>query len=85
MTWANVLGSCMAIAGVTLFQRTMAGWNFRPVFWITTIVKCTASFIDIIIVNRELPRGLDVTPVEIPPAVAIDRFLLAITAVSGWI
>eukprot|EP01051_Picozoa_sp_SAG22_P007058 SAG22_NODE_484_length_9912_cov_23.425150_8_plen_262_part_00 len=52
VTWANVLGSCMAIAGVAFFQRTMSGWDFRPVFWITTVVKCTASFIDIIIVNR---------------------------------
>ena len=42
----------MAIAGVALFQRTMSGWDFRPVFWITTVIKCTASFIDIIIVNR---------------------------------
>lgn len=52
VTWANVVGSCCAIAGVALFQRTMSDWNFRPVFWVTTVVKVCAAMIDIVIVNR---------------------------------
>jgi hypothetical protein len=52
VTWANVVGSCCAIAGVAIFQRTMSDWNFRPVFWVTTVVKVCAAMIDIVIVNR---------------------------------
>ena len=52
VTWANVVGSICSIAGVALFQRTMSSWNFRPVFWVTTIIKVCAAMIDIVIVNR---------------------------------
>ena len=30
----------------------MSDWNFRPVFWVTTVVKVCAAMIDIVIVNR---------------------------------
>lgn len=49
VTWANVLGSVTAICGVSLFQRTMSDWNFRPVFWVTTLILVTAALIDIVI------------------------------------
>jgi hypothetical protein len=48
----NVVGSVFSILGVALFQRTMSGWDFRPVFWVTTVIKICASFVDISIVNR---------------------------------
>ena len=40
------------MVGVSLFQRVLSGWDFRPVFWVTTVIRAAASLADIAIVLR---------------------------------
>jgi hypothetical protein len=51
-TFTSVVGSVFSIIGVALFQRTMSSWNFRPVFWVTTMIRVLASLVDIVMVKR---------------------------------
>lgn len=43
---------CRCRAGVMVFQSTMRDWHFRPVFWVSTALKCAAAVIDIVIIER---------------------------------
>ena len=36
-TFTSVVGGIFSLVGVALFQRTMSTWNFRPVFWVTSV------------------------------------------------
>eukprot|EP01043_Picozoa_sp_COSAG02_P022720 COSAG02_NODE_1189_length_13995_cov_7.850101_6_plen_328_part_00 len=51
-TFTSVVGSIFSIIGVALFQRTLSGWDFRPVFWVTTMIRVMASLADIVMVKR---------------------------------
>jgi folate/biopterin transporter len=51
-SFTTAIAALCSIAGVALFQRVFSYWDFRPVFWVTTTIKVTASLIDIIIVKR---------------------------------
>ena len=51
-TFTSVVGSIFSIIGVALFQRTLSGWDFRPVFWVTTMIRVIASLVDIVMVKR---------------------------------
>lgn len=51
-TFTSVVGSIFSIIGVALFQRTLSGWDFRPVFWVTTMIRIAASLADIVMVKR---------------------------------
>jgi hypothetical protein len=52
ITYSSIVGSIFGTLGIMLFQSTMSKWHFRPLFWVTTVLRCAAAFVDIIIVKR---------------------------------
>lgn len=58
-TYANIVTNVAGIVAVMLFQRFLSGSKFRSVFWFTTILKISASLVDIVLVNRwNVPAGV---------------------------
>lgn len=51
-SWSNIVGSITGYIGVILFQTVMGKWDFRNVFWVTTIIRMIASLLDVVIVMR---------------------------------
>ena len=51
-TFTSVVGSIFSIVGVALFQRILSDWDFRPVFWVTTMIRVVASLVDVVLVKR---------------------------------
>ena len=51
-SWSNIVGSVTGYIGVILFQTVMGKWDFRNVFWVTTIIRMIASLLDVVIVMR---------------------------------
>eukprot|EP00039_Didymoeca_costata_P001508 m.53017 g.53017 ORF g.53017 m.53017 type:complete len:590 (+) comp10836_c0_seq1:169-1938(+) len=55
-----VVSSICGCLGIMLFQTTMRNWKFRPMFWVTTVLRCAAAVVDIIIVKRwNIKMGID--------------------------
>jgi MFS family permease len=52
LTYSSIVGSIFGALGIMVFQTTMSKWRFRSLFWVTTVLRCAAAFIDIIIVKR---------------------------------
>lgn len=52
VTWSAIVGSVAALASVAVFQSCMQEWRLRPLFWISTVLRCAAAVVDIIIVKR---------------------------------
>jgi len=51
-TYSMIVSSFTGIIGLLLFQTFMSEWHFRPLFWATTVLRCAAAMVDIIIVMR---------------------------------
>ena len=51
-TWSSIVQSVFGAVGVSLFQIVMSKWKFRTVFWSTTLLRVSASVVDIVIVKR---------------------------------
>jgi len=52
VTWSSIVASVAALSAVSVFQSCMQEWRLRPLFWISTVLRCAAALVDIIIVNR---------------------------------
>eukprot|EP00298_Acanthocystis_sp_HF-20_P017496 c21763_g2_i1.p1 GENE.c21763_g2_i1~~c21763_g2_i1.p1 ORF type:complete len:538 (-),score=185.87 c21763_g2_i1:76-1689(-) len=52
ITYSSIVQSIFGALGVTFFQSFMREWEFRPIFWCSTLLKTFASIVDIIIVKR---------------------------------
>ena len=52
VTWSQVAGSAASLAAVFLFQGCMQSWSLRSLFWVSTVVRCAAAGVDLLIVNR---------------------------------
>jgi len=52
ITYSSIVSSVVGVIGVMLFQTLMRDWHFRPVFWVTTVLRGCGAIVDIIIINR---------------------------------
>eukprot|EP00729_Bicosta_minor_P029304 gene29304-biopygen7836 len=52
MGYSSIVASIFGALGIMLFQSTMSKWKFRPLFWVTTCLRCLAALVDIIIIKR---------------------------------
>lgn len=52
VTWSQIAASLASLAAVALFQGCMQEWRLRPLFWVSTVVRCAAAAVDLVIVNR---------------------------------
>mmetsp|Transcript_12405 Transcript_12405/g.19551 ORF Transcript_12405/g.19551 Transcript_12405/m.19551 type:complete len:548 (+) Transcript_12405:195-1838(+) len=51
-TYASLVGSVTGWLGIVLFQWLMSDWNFRTLFWMTTLIQIVASGFDMIMIAR---------------------------------
>lgn len=51
-TYTQVVGTLASLVGIWMFQNWMSEWKLRRVFWLSTLLKVVASFVDLIIVKR---------------------------------
>jgi hypothetical protein len=51
-TYASLVGSITGSIGIALFQALMGDWNFRTVFWVTTVIGIVAASFDMVIIAR---------------------------------
>eukprot|EP00921_Rhytidocystis_pertsovi_P017944 GHVQ01028180.1.p1 GENE.GHVQ01028180.1~~GHVQ01028180.1.p1 ORF type:complete len:788 (-),score=87.61 GHVQ01028180.1:279-2642(-) len=51
-TYVSIIGMVASGVGLWLFQTVLSSWKFRKVFWITSLIRVFASFVDWIIVKR---------------------------------
>jgi folate/biopterin transporter len=51
-TYASLVGSVTGSIGIALFQALMGDWNFRTVFWVTTVIGIVAASFDMVIIAR---------------------------------
>eukprot|EP00960_Hanusia_phi_P050335 760158-Hanusia_phi.AAC.1 len=51
-TYASLVGSVTGWIGIVLFQATMSDWNFRTLFWVTTLIQIVAASFDMLIIAR---------------------------------
>uniref|UniRef100_A0A0K6S7N9 Uncharacterized protein n=1 Tax=Chromera velia CCMP2878 TaxID=1169474 RepID=A0A0K6S7N9_9ALVE len=51
-TFTALVGTAASGVGLWAFQSFMSDWRFRPVFWVSTIMKIGASLFDLAIVMR---------------------------------
>jgi hypothetical protein len=45
ITYSSIVGSIFGLIGIGIFQSTMREWYFRPLFWVTTVLKCLAAMV----------------------------------------
>jgi folate/biopterin transporter len=51
-TYASLVGSITGWVGIVLFQAVMSDWNFRTLFWVTTVIQIIASMFDMLMIAR---------------------------------
>ncbi|KAJ1483458.1 folate-biopterin transporter [Baffinella frigidus] len=51
-TYASLVGSITGWIGIVLFQAIMSDWNFRTLFWVTTVIQVVASMFDMVMIAR---------------------------------
>jgi len=51
-TYTAVVGAFTGWIGILVFQAFMSGWNFRTLFWVTTLVQVVASGFDMVMISR---------------------------------
>lgn len=61
ITWANIVASVAALAGVVIFQRFLRAASFRSAFALGIILKLLASMFDYILVKRLNVRYLGIS------------------------
>lgn len=61
ITWANIVASVAALAGVAIFQRFLRSASFRTAFALGIILKLLASMFDYILVKRLNVRYLGIS------------------------
>lgn len=52
VTWSQFAGALASLAAVAIFQGCLQSWRLRPLFWVSTVVRCAAACVDLLIVNR---------------------------------
>ena len=52
VTWSQLAGSVASLMAVGIFQGCLQNWRLRPLFWVSTVVRCAAAAVDLLIVNR---------------------------------
>jgi folate/biopterin transporter len=52
VTWSQIAGAVASLAAVAIFQGCLQGWRLRPLFWVSTVVRCAAACVDLLIINR---------------------------------
>ena len=52
VTWSQLAGSLASLMAVAIFQGCLQNWRLRPLFWASTVIRCAAAGVDLIIVNR---------------------------------
>ena len=52
VTWSQIAASVASLLAVAIFQRYLQSWRLRPLFWVSTVVRCAAAVADLVIVNR---------------------------------
>ena len=52
ITVSGILSSVVNFFGVILYQNFFSAWRFRSVLIFTTLIGCSASIVDVIIINR---------------------------------
>ena len=52
VTYSQLAGAIASLIAVGIFQGCLQNWRLRPLFWVSTVVRCIAGGVDILIVNR---------------------------------
>ena len=52
LTVAQVLAAVAGWLGVTAYQSLLSSWRFRPVFWVTTVIRCIGAGFDLVMIQR---------------------------------
>lgn len=52
VTWSQIAASAASLVAVGIFQGCLQEWRLRPLFWASTVVRCAAAGVDLLIVNR---------------------------------
>ena len=52
VSWSQIASAVASLAAVGIFQGCLQSWRLRPLFWVSTVVRCAAAAADLVIVNR---------------------------------
>mmetsp|Transcript_59295 Transcript_59295/g.166963 ORF Transcript_59295/g.166963 Transcript_59295/m.166963 type:complete len:584 (-) Transcript_59295:15-1766(-) len=74
-------GAVAGSVGVYIFQRTISHWPVRKAFWVTTVFKMGATFLDLVILERWNHRLLGTTPGH-PESQWVDEWCFVVGATA---